>query len=469
MQSRQAAASTGCGSGRPEGETVETIRATVHTSCARRRERFRPTSGCPLSVSPSGVRHGRMAAWRCPQAASASATAPVTRAYTALWATSMTSSLRGQVEGPPDRNAWMRPVEFCRGCVRWREARYRLGRDRGVQCGLFPAGAVGYTGYMNISGTRDRLLGALHTVLPSAAGPGRLLIALDRLEHTERVDRLIDVLRAGVRAVPMGRGRDVLHGRWLGHPAHPLMVQLPLGSWMSAAALDFVPGRQRAARTLVGIGLVAALPAAAAGWADWAELRRPQMRVGLVHAVSNAAGVALYGVSLAARARGRFARGRLWGLGGLAAVSVGGALGGHMAFRQASGANHAEHVPELVGTGWWPVGDLADFPVGTPLRSRLNDEPVVVVHESYGSVRVLSDRCSHMGGPLSEGEVVDGCIRCPWHGSTFRLSDGWNTSGPATAAQPAFETRITGALVEARLQHLGKDAASAAAGEEDGR
>lgn len=220
----------------------------------------------------------------------------------------------------------------------------------------------------------------------------------------------------------------------------------------------------------MGTGLLAALPAAVAGWTDWAELRRPQMRVGLVHAASNAAGVALYGASFAARARGRFARGRLWGLAGLAAVSVGGAVGGHMAFRQASGANHAEHVPEVVGTGWHPVGDLADFPLGAPVRSRLGDEPVVVVRESSGTVRVLADRCSHMGGPLSEGEVADGCIRCPWHGSTFRLSDGWNTTGPATAAQPAFETHVTGSLVEARLRHLSEAARPAVAAEdEDGR
>ncbi|WP_435883192.1 Rieske 2Fe-2S domain-containing protein [Streptomyces microflavus] len=290
------------------------------------------------------------------------------------------------------------------------------------------------------------------------------------MEHSDRADRLVDAARVVVRAMPMGRGRDVLHGRWLGHPMHPLMVQLPLGSWMSAAVLDFVPGQQRAARTLVGVGLVAALPAAVAGWTDWAELRRPQMRVGLVHAASNAVGVALYGASFAARARGRFARGQLWGLAGLAAVSVGGAVGGHMAFRQASGANHAEHVPELLGNGWYPLGDLADFPVGAPVRGRLGEVAVVVVHESSGTVRVLADQCSHMGGPLSEGDVADGCIRCPWHGSTFRLSDGWNTAGPATAAQPAFTTRITGTLIEARLQRLSDDMppTAAASREEDG-
>ncbi|KAB2588682.1 Rieske (2Fe-2S) protein [Streptomyces arboris] len=323
---------------------------------------------------------------------------------------------------------------------------------------------------MDTSRARGRVLDVVRALLPSSAGPGCVLTAMDRVEQSARADRLVDAARAVVRAVPMGRSRDALHGRWLGHPVHPLMVQLPVGSWMSAAVLDFVPGRQRAARTLVGVGLVAALPAAAAGWTDWAELRRPQMRVGLVHAASNAVGVAFYGVSFAARARGRFARGRLWGLAGLAAVSVGGAVGGHMAFRQASGANHAEHVAELVGDGWHPLGDLADFAVGAPARGRLGEVSVVVVRESSGTVRVLADRCSHMGGLLSEGEVAEGCIRCPWHGSTFRLSDGWNTAGPATAAQPAFTTRITGTLIEARLQHLSDKVppTAAASGEGNG-
>jgi nitrite reductase/ring-hydroxylating ferredoxin subunit len=56
-----------------------------------------------------------------------------------------------------------------------------------------------------------------------------------------------------------------------------------------------------------------------------------------------------------------------------------------------------------------------------------------------------------MAGPLSQGEVVDGCVRCPWHGSTFRLADGWNVRGPATSPQPAFETRLVDGRVEARL------------------
>lgn len=96
---------------------------------------------------------------------------------------------------------------------------------------------------MDTSGARARLAGALHAVLPLGAGPGRVLAAMDRIEGSGRADRLVDVLRRAVRALPMGRGRDVLHGRGLGHAVHPLMVQPPLGSWMSAPVLDCVPGQ----------------------------------------------------------------------------------------------------------------------------------------------------------------------------------------------------------------------------------
>ncbi|MET9319087.1 Rieske (2Fe-2S) protein [Streptomyces sp. NPDC003038] len=278
---------------------------------------------------------------------------------------------------------------------------------------------------------------------------------MDRLEGSPRADRLIDLARTAVRAVPLGRGRDVLHGRWLGHPVHPLLVQLPLGTWMSAAVLDLVPGQRRAAHTLVGVGLVAAVPAAWAGWADWAELRRPQMRVGLVHAAANLSAVALYAASFAARSRGRFGRGRAWGFAGLSVVGVGGAVGGHLAYRLAAGASHAEQVPDQITPGWHGLGAVADLPVGRPVRGRVDEVPVVIVREEGGTVRVLAGQCSHMGGPLYEGETLDGCIRCPWHGSTFRLSDGWNAKGPATAPQPAFETRVTDGRVEARLSSGG--------------
>jgi nitrite reductase/ring-hydroxylating ferredoxin subunit len=296
-------------------------------------------------------------------------------------------------------------------------------------------------------------LGAvLRRALPDPDGPGRVLDAMGRLERADALDGVCDGLRKAVRAVPLGGVRDALHGRWLGHPVHPLMVQLPVGAWMSSAVLDWLPGGGRASAVLVATGLGGAAPAAVAGLVDWAELEPQQARVGLLHAALNTTALAWYAASLAARLTGRPVRGRAYALAGLATVAAAGAVGGHMAYRQASGANHAESVPHLVPPGWHGVGALAELPEGRPVRRMVGEVAVAVVRGADDSVRALADRCSHLGGPLSEGEVEDGCLRCPWHGSSFRLTDGWNVTGPATAPQPAFEARVTDdGQVEVRL------------------
>ncbi|MFF8942238.1 Rieske 2Fe-2S domain-containing protein [Streptomyces sp. NPDC014864] len=283
-------------------------------------------------------------------------------------------------------------------------------------------------------------------------GSEAVLSAVDRLERWSGADRVVDALRTAVRSVPLGAGRDALHGRWLGHPLHPLLVQVPVGTWLSAGVLDLLPGARRGPRVLIGVGLAAALPAAVSGWVDWAELHSRQQRVGLVHALANNAAVSLFTASLVTRLRGRDGAGKALGFAGLAAVGLGGALGGHLAYRQAAGANHAEYVPQAVASGWHRLADLADIPVGKPIRRHVDDVPVVVVRENEDRVHVLAERCSHLGGPLSEGDLTDGCIRCPWHGSVFRLTDGWNVQGPATAPQPAFEVRIEQGVVEVRLE-----------------
>ncbi|QES46949.1 hypothetical protein DEJ50_02865 [Streptomyces venezuelae] len=162
----------------------------------------------------------------------------------------------------------------------------------------------------------------------------RWLTALDRMERTTAVDPAIRVLQRGIRSLPLGGVRDLLRGGPLGHPLHPVLVQVPVGCWLSAAVVDVaVPGARRAATTLTAVGLAGVAPAAVAGWADWAELPPGQARVGLAHALASVTSVACYAGSLTARLRGRTAKGRLWALGGLAAVAMAGALGGHVAYR----------------------------------------------------------------------------------------------------------------------------------------
>ncbi|MDY0810856.1 Rieske (2Fe-2S) protein [Kitasatospora purpeofusca] len=275
------------------------------------------------------------------------------------------------------------------------------------------------------------------------AGLGtRTLKALDALAGARQLDPVVEPLQRVVRSLPLGRLRDVLHGRPLGHPLHPALVQLPVGAWLSSAVLDRVPGCERPARVLVAVGVATAGPAALAGWVDWAEQPQQQLRTGVVHAASMVAALGLYGTSWAVRARGGARLGRGLGLAGLAVLGVGAALGGHLAYRQGAGANKSEPVPHLVEPGWHDLGRADGFPLGEAVRRTVGEVPVLVVREADEVFRVLADRCSHFSGPLSEGEIADGCVTCPWHGSVFRLADGWNVGGPATAPQPCFATRV---------------------------
>lgn len=93
---------------------------------------------------------------------------------------------------------------------------------------------------------------------------------------------------------------------------------------------------------------------------------------------------------------------------------------------------------------------------GRPTRRTLGDVPVFVLRRGR-QVDVLYDLCSHLSGPLSEGELSGAgdamCITCPWHGSTFRLRDGQVQRGPTTYPQPVLQVRVDpDGCVQARLR-----------------
>ena len=273
---------------------------------------------------------------------------------------------------------------------------------------------------------------------------------LSRLEHDSRLDKAVSAGQRAARLIRPGKVRDGLHGVWLGHPLHPMLVQAPVGAWLSASLVDIL-GDHRSARRLTAAGLVAAVPAAVAGAADWSEQHEQQMRVGVVHAAANIVAMSLYGASLLAHGP---RLGRALRLAGLASVVATGLAGGHISFRLAGGANHAEQVPHLVEPGWHHLMPSAGLPEGKPVRELLGEIPVVAVRVG-GAVYVLADRCSHMSGPLSGGELADGCLTCPWHGSVFRIADGSVARGPATAPQPAFRTREVGGAIQVCLPGAG--------------
>jgi len=276
----------------------------------------------------------------------------------------------------------------------------------------------------------------------------------ESLEAVDRLDRIVDPLhRVVVKVLRRGSVKDALHGVWLGHPLHPLLTDLPIGFWTSASVLDLLGGRRgrQAADAMVGLGVASALPTAVAGLADWSELNRPERRSGVVHAGMNLTATVLYATSFLERRAGRRRTGVALALAGATAATVGGFLGGHLTFSRGAGVNHAKEAPS--DTRW---NELALE--GTPTRDRasrahLDDAVLAVVDTNAGPAAIFA-RCSHLGGPLDEGEVLDGCIRCPWHQSTFRIADGAVVHGPATAPQPAYEVKAHDGTLRARRRSL---------------
>ncbi|MCC5576607.1 Rieske 2Fe-2S domain-containing protein [Microtetraspora sp. AC03309] len=269
---------------------------------------------------------------------------------------------------------------------------------------------------------------------------------LDGLEQVTTFDRPIRSIAKTVRRkIGPGPVRDTLHGVPIGHPLHPSLATIGIGCWVAAAVLDWTRADGRAARVLLATGIGTALPTAAAGLTDWSTLHREQQRVGFVHALTNATATGLYTASLLLRMAGKERAGRFFSFAGLGAVLGGAYLGGHLAYRQAAGANHAESLSHLVPLGWHDLCALKDLPNGRPVTRRLGYIDLFVLRLGDG-VTVLADRCSHLAGPLHQGRLVmehgEPCVICPWHGSVFRISDGTVAHGPATSRQPAFQTRL---------------------------
>ena len=139
---------------------------------------------------------------------------------------------------------------------------------------------------------------------------------------------------------PTVRQAPLLRGDPLGHALHPMLTDLPIGFFTSSFLLDLVGGRQarKASQRLIGIGLISLVPTAAAGLVDWESIPdAPRRRAGAAHAAFNSAAGFLYLGSWWQRRQDHHLRGVGLGLAGATLATVGGFLGGHLAFAQHAG------------------------------------------------------------------------------------------------------------------------------------
>src|SRR5687767_6119288 len=149
--------------------------------------------------------------------------------------------------------------------------------------------------------------------------------------------------RIGPLAERLGTGpvKDLLSGTWLGHPLHPVLTDVTIGAWTSAAMLDVVDGERSAdaARRLVGLGVLSAGPTALAGWSDWADTEGEERRAGVAHALGNTAAIAAFGLSWAARRAGRRGLGIALSTLGTGIASATAYIGGHLVYSRGVGVD----------------------------------------------------------------------------------------------------------------------------------
>ena len=281
-----------------------------------------------------------------------------------------------------------------------------------------------------------------------------------RIARARRIDVVAEPLQRQVTALldRAPRVADALHGRFLGHPAHPGVVAVPLGAFAVASVVDALSlaglartSLRRTADVAVGVGVAASGIAASTGVADWARSGGgASRRVGLVHAGLNLFVSALMTRSLLMGGSSRRpVTVPLLRLAGCSVSLVAGWLGGELAYRYRIGVDHADRDGPF---GWQDAALPHPLAPGEAAKAELAGVPVLLWRDPAGELHAIGARCGHLAGPLDKGCIRDGLVTCPWHGSTFALADGGLVRGPATRPQPAYEVREADGSVQLRLE-----------------
>jgi nitrite reductase/ring-hydroxylating ferredoxin subunit/uncharacterized membrane protein len=254
--------------------------------------------------------------------------------------------------------------------------------------------------------------------------------------------------------------QDLLNGSWLGHSLHAVLVDIVIGGATAALLLDAlriffnVEGMEVAATWVLGLATLSAVGAILSGLTDYKDTapNSGERDVAGLHGLINIVASVVFAISLVQRL-GDSHDAAFWVLlVGYLIVSVGGYIGGHLVFKYGYMVNHNAFSRGKRAKEFTPVAAVASVSEGTPTKVMFGSTGVLLVRRGE-LVHALKETCSHAGGPLSEGELKGDAITCPWHFSTFRLTDGSVVHGPAGSRQVSYRARINGEQVELQGPH----------------
>jgi nitrite reductase/ring-hydroxylating ferredoxin subunit/uncharacterized membrane protein len=247
-----------------------------------------------------------------------------------------------------------------------------------------------------------------------------------------------------------------------GHPIHPMLIVYPFAFLTGAFGFSVAAAatRNRDLRTvadhLVPAGIASGLVAAVPGLIDYLNVVPPQSsgkERATTHALLNVGALSLFATSwLLGRKRTRSHLPlALQGVGS-ALMSVAGYMGGTLVYRNQIGVDH-----RYANAGRWQE-DTREHAHSAALTSAaapldINqmklvhvDDRRIVVARTETQYAAFDDRCTHKGGPLSDGALICGTVQCPWHGSQFDVHTGEVKCGPAERTIGTYEINDAGKL-----------------------
>ena len=264
--------------------------------------------------------------------------------------------------------------------------------------------------------------------------------------------------------------KDLLEGKPLRHPIHPMLVHFPIGFLVLSFLLDLVslgfpevPGLLRGSFYAMLLGIITALLAAVPGFVDYSDIRRdhPGKATASRHMILNLMVVAIYGINLWIRSSALSDSKislppLLLSIAGIGLLSISGYLGGRLIYDEGIAVGrHKRHTPTPqdtlhLSTGHAASGGEAAFvPVpnteqlrnGETLRVEI-DKQVMTIARLDNQLYAFQEFCTHRFGPLSEGSFHGFNVQCPWHNSCFDIRTGKVTNGPAKVVLKTFKIEM---------------------------
>jgi nitrite reductase/ring-hydroxylating ferredoxin subunit len=89
------------------------------------------------------------------------------------------------------------------------------------------------------------------------------------------------------------------------------------------------------------------------------------------------------------------------------------------------------------------VANLNDLDEGELLGLEVDGE-LICLAKVNGHIYAFTDNCTHISGPLNEGELNGDILTCPWHGAQFNVCTGKVLRGPARQNLLTYPVRVEG-------------------------